>query len=79
MSVLTPGAELKRQLAGDKVQAMMEPFRLVEAMHRSGVFGQSPAEDREHGFAPDYPMTTRFIPHDVLQAKWKIEHGGEGA
>ncbi len=79
MSVLTPGTELKRQLAGDKVQAMQEPFRMLDAMHRSGVFGQSPAEDREHGFAPDYPLTTRSIPHDVLRAKWAIEHGGEGA
>ena len=79
LSVLTPGAELKRQLADEKVLAMQEPFRTIDAIHRTGVFGQSPAEDREHGFAPDYPMTTRAVAHDVLQAKWAIEHGGEGA
>jgi hypothetical protein len=79
LSVLTPGAELKRQLGHETVLAMQEPFRTIDAIHRRGVFGQSPAEDREHGFAPDYPMTTRAIAHDVLQAKWAIEHGGEGA
>jgi hypothetical protein len=36
-------------------------------------------EDRDHGFAPDYPMTTRSIPREVLEAKWEIERGGEGA
>ncbi len=79
LSVLTPGAELKRQLAGEKVLVMEEPFRTIDAIHRTGVFGQSPAEDREHGFAPAYPLTTRAVPRDVLQAKWAIEHGGEGA
>jgi hypothetical protein len=79
LSVLTPGAELKRQLTDEKVRAMEEPFRTLDAIHRTGVFGQSPAEDREHGFAPEYPITTRFIPREVLQAKWAIEHGGEGA
>jgi hypothetical protein len=43
------------------------------------VFGQSPTEDREHGFAPDYPITTRPVSRDVLKAKWSVERGGEGA
>jgi len=78
MSVLTPGGVLKRQLTDGQLLSLDEPFRTIDVMHRTGVFGQAPVEDREHGFAPDYPMTTRSIPHDVLQAKWDIERGGEG-
>jgi hypothetical protein len=77
LSVLTPATELKSQLAIDKLLAMDEPFRTIDAMHRTGVFGQSPAEDDEHGHAPDYPMTTRSIPRDVLEAKWSRTHGGQ--
>jgi hypothetical protein len=79
ISVLTPGAVLKRQLTDGQLLALEEPFRTIDAMHRTGVFGQAPVEDREHGFAPDYPMTTRAIPREVLEAKWEIERGGEGA
>ena len=79
MSVLTPGAKLKRQLTEAGLLGMGEPFRTLEAMHRHGVFGQSASEDREHGHAPDYPMTTRTVSREVLQAKWALERGGEGA
>jgi hypothetical protein len=78
MSVLTPGATLKRQLEETGERGGAEPFRTLEAMHRDGVFGQSDQEDRAHGFAPDYPLTTRAIPREVLKAKRALERGGEG-
>jgi hypothetical protein len=77
LSILTPATELKSQLTVDKLLAMDQPFRTIDAMHRTGVFGQSPAEDEEHGHAPDYPMTTRSIPRDVLEAKWSRARGAE--
>ena len=79
MSVLTPGAVLKQQLTDLQLLTLQEPFRTIDAMHRTGVFGQAPVEDRDHGFAPDYPMTTRSVSREVLEAKWEIERGGEGA
>jgi transposase-like protein len=78
-SVLTPGAVLKRQLEETGSRGASEPFRTIEAMHRWGLFGQSDQEDRAHGFAPDYPMTTRIIPREVLKAKRALARGGEGA
>jgi hypothetical protein len=78
LSILTPATELKSQMTVDKLLAMDQPFRAIDAMHRTGVFGQSPAEDDEHGHAPDYPMTTRSISRDVLEAKWTRARG-EGA
>jgi hypothetical protein len=78
MSVLAPAMALKRQLTDAAVRELDDPFRRLEAMHRSGVFGES-AEDREHGHAPAYPMTTRAVPREVLQAKWDLEREGAGA
>jgi hypothetical protein len=79
MSVLTPGAVLKRQIEETGSRGSSEPFRTLEAMHRAGIFGQSDQEDRAHGFAPDYPLTTRTIPREVLKAKRALERGEEGA
>jgi hypothetical protein len=79
LSVLTPGSVLKRQLEETGTRGPSEPFRTLEAMHRGGLFGQSDQEDRAHGFAPDYPITTRAIPREVLKAKRALARSGEGA
>jgi hypothetical protein len=75
LTLLTPGAELAEQLGVSELLGMREPFRTIDAMRRTGVFGQAPKEDDDHGFGTAYPMTTRAIEKDVIAAKWKRLHG----
>ncbi len=44
-------------------------------MHRAGIFGMRPDAQNAYGYAPDYPLATRFIARPVLEAKWGLVHG----
>jgi len=34
-----------------------------------------PDADNAYGYSPSYPMATRFVPTNVLEAKWALVHG----
>ena len=79
LSLHTPDAALKPQVLLDDVVGQAPLFRSLDLLHREGVFGMRPDADNNYGYSPSYPMATRFVAGDVLQAKWALVHGAESA
>jgi hypothetical protein len=76
ISLHTCDATLKPQVQIEQVMAHTGLLRSLDKMHRAGVFGQRADAENEYGFAPGYPLATRLIPAEILQAKWVLTHGG---
>ena len=75
ISIHTPEAVLKQQVWLDDILEITPLFRSLETFHQSGIFGMRADADNEYGYSPAYPLATRFIPGDVLTAKWALLHG----
>jgi hypothetical protein len=75
ISFHTAGALLKKQVRLDDVLGLTPVFRALDKLHREGVFGMRPDAVNAYGYSPAYPMATRFIPRDILEAKWALVHG----
>ena len=52
-------------------------FRSLDKLHRYGIFGMRADADSDYGYSPSYPMATRFIPGNILNAKWELVDGIE--
>jgi PD-(D/E)XK nuclease superfamily len=75
ISLHTADAPLKAQTNLDEVTKATTLFRSLDKLHREGVFGMRPDADNAYGYSPAYPMATRFIPSNILEAKWALVHG----
>jgi hypothetical protein len=73
ISLHTRDAPLKPQVQLDDVLGITPLFRSLDKFHRDGVFGMR--IDNAYGYAPSYPMATRFVPGNILEAKWALVHG----
>jgi hypothetical protein len=79
LSIQTVGAPLEPQLRLEQALAAPSLYRSLDRLHREGIFGQRPHARNEYGYAPGYPMATRAIDAEILQAKWNLVHGEAGA
>ncbi len=75
VSLQTFDAPLAPQIQIQQVQAATALFRGLSRLQREGIFGLRPDAENEYGYAPGYPMATRFIDAEILNAKWKLVHG----
>ncbi len=75
VSLQTFDAPLAPQIQIEQVFAATALFQGLGRLQREGIFGMRPDAENEYGFAPDYPMATRFIAAEILDAKWKLTHG----
>ncbi len=75
ISLHTFDAPLKPQVQIEQVMGNLELFRSLDQFHHAGIFGMRPDSENEYGFSPAYPMATRPIAADVLEAKWALVHG----
>jgi hypothetical protein len=75
ISIHTPDAPLKQQVVLEDILDGTPLFRSLDKLHRNGVFGMRADADNEYGYSPSYPLATRFIPSNVLNAKWALVHG----
>jgi hypothetical protein len=75
VSLQTFDAPLAPQIQIENVLAATALFQGLDRLQREGIFGMRPDAENEYGYAPGYPMATRFIAADVLNAKWKLTHG----
>jgi hypothetical protein len=75
VSLQTFDAPLAPQIQIEQVEAATALFRGLGRLHREGIFGMRPDAENEYGYAPVYPMATRFIGAEILNAKWKLVHG----
>ncbi|MCE0483056.1 MAG: PD-(D/E)XK nuclease family protein [Methylacidiphilales bacterium] len=84
ISLHTFDAALKRQADLDEMTGAESFFRSLDQFHRKGIFGMRADAENEYGYSPLYPMATRPVPADILQAKWARAHeanptDGEGS
>lgn len=75
ISLHTPDAPLKQQVKVEDLVEMPSLFRSLNTLHHDGIFGMRPDALNAYGYSPSYPMATRFIPADILEAKWALVHG----
>jgi hypothetical protein len=75
VSLQTFDAPLAPQIQIEQVLAGTALFQGLDRLHRAGIFGMRPDGESEYGYAPVYPMATRFISAEILNAKWKLVHG----
>jgi hypothetical protein len=75
ISLHTGDAPLKPQVQLDDVLEITPLFRSLDKFHRNGIFGMRPDADNAYGYSPSYPMATRFVPSNILEAKWALVHG----
>jgi hypothetical protein len=75
VSLQTFDAPLAPQIQIEQVLGNTALFQGLGRLHREGIFGMRPDAENEYGYAPAYPMATRFIDADILNAKWKLVHG----
>jgi hypothetical protein len=68
-------APLKPQVQLDDMLGITPLFRSLDKFHRDGVFGMRPDADNAYGYSPSYPLATRFVPGNILEAKWVFVHG----
>jgi hypothetical protein len=75
ISLHTFTTPLKEQVQLDDALAMTDLFRSLDTLHRSGIFGMRDDAQNAYGFSPTYPMATRYISPEILDAKWERVHG----
>ena len=75
VSIHTPDAPLQPQVRLDATLETTPIFRSLDQLHRDGVFGLRADADNAYGYSPAYPMATRFVPSNILEAKWALVHG----
>jgi hypothetical protein len=76
ISLHTLDAALKPQVHLEDVLELETLFRSLDKLHRDGIFGMRATPESDYGFTPAYPMATRPIATDILNAKWALVHGG---
>ncbi len=74
ISLSTFDAPLKSQMDLEDALEITPLFRSLDILHRSGIFGMRGETENDYGYAPAYPMATRFIPGNILDAKWALVH-----
>jgi hypothetical protein len=75
ISLHTRDEVLEPQIQLDEVLEITSLFRSLDKFHRDGVFGMRADADNPYGYSPLYPMATRFVPKNILEAKWALAHG----
>jgi hypothetical protein len=75
ISLHTGDAPLQPQVQLDDVLEITSLFRSLDKFHRDGVFGMRADADNAYGYSPSYPMATRFVAKNILEAKWALVHG----
>jgi len=75
ISLHTGDALLQPQIQLDEVLDIAPLFRSLDKFHRDGVFGMRPDADNAYAYSPSYPMATRFVQKNILEAKWALAHG----
>lgn len=75
ISLSTPDAPLAPQLTVDEALEVTSLFRSFDIFHRAGIFGMRGNMENEYGYAPVYPLATRWVPKNILDAKWASIHG----
>jgi len=75
VSLHTFDAPLKKQVQIDQVLTHTALFQSLDRFSRMGIFGMRADASNEYGFAPGYPMATRGISAEILEAKWALVHG----
>jgi hypothetical protein len=75
ISLHTPDAPLQPQVQLDDGLGITRLFRSLDQFHRDGVFGMRADADNAYVYSPSYPMATRFVPGNILEAKWTLVHG----
>jgi hypothetical protein len=79
ISLHTADAPLKPQVQLDDVLGITPLFHSLDKLHRNGVFGMRADANNAYGYSPSYPMATRFVPGNILEAKWALVHGAAPA
>ena len=74
ISLHTADAPLQPQVRLEVLPAVATFFRSLDKLHRDGVFGMRADADNAYGYSPAYPMATRFVPKNILDAKWALAH-----
>jgi PD-(D/E)XK nuclease superfamily protein len=75
VSLQTFDAPLAPQIQIGQVLENTALFKGLDRLQREGIFGMRADAQNEYGYAPGYPMATRFISPEILNAKWKLVHG----
>jgi hypothetical protein len=75
VSLQTFDAPLAPQIQVGQVLEATALFQGLGRLQREGIFGMRPDAENEYGYAPAYPLATRFIAPDILNAKWELTHG----
>jgi hypothetical protein len=75
ISLHTRDTPLKPQVRLEDLPGTAALFRSLDKFHRDGVFGMRAGVDNAYGYSPPYPMATRFVPKNILEAKWALVHG----
>ena len=79
LSLHTFDTPLVPQATIDDLLAETDTFRVLDTMHRCGIFGQSPSGENDYSFQPEQPITTRLISSAILEGKWALVHESEPA
>jgi len=79
LSLHTFDVPLRPQLSLDDALQSESLFRSLDTFHHAGIFGMRPDAANDYGYSPGYPIATRFIPKNILEAKWALTHGAETA
>jgi hypothetical protein len=77
ISIQTADRALRPQVQIEQVKTNRLLFQALERMHRNGVFGMKSPPDSDYAVSPRYPLATRPISPEVLEAKWALTHGSE--
>lgn len=78
ISIQTPGTLIEPQIELEDFVETTQLFRSLNKLHHDGIFGMRPDAENEYGYTPAYPLATRFISNDILEAKWALVHGSSG-
>ena len=79
VSLQTFDEALKEQVNLDEALQETKIFRSLDLLHRAGIFGMRANAQGGYGYAPVYPIATRFVPGHVLDTKWALVHDSEGS
>jgi len=79
ISVSTSDTPLKSQMSLDEALEVTSLFGSLDLLHRTGIFGMRGNVENDYGYVPVYPIATRFIPGNILDAKWTLVHGSNAS
>jgi hypothetical protein len=75
LSLIMPDSAAEPQIDLDEALGVATLFHALEYFHRQGIFGMRPDAENEYGYSPAYPMATRRVEREILEAKWVLAQG----